>query len=244
MVWSAVGTFGRSLLHRLTRKYCGNSRYDPNPTQDTLIRAVALSRQWSIHNLYGYALHHFEQQFKEGYIHPAVVLGVSREYGIPSLIEPAVKALARMDIPLASWCTDPEVIRYTSVIDIGVIGRLKEKILMARIALRCPPPVVHDHIMCPPRERIGCEASWKDFWMSMIVPKLLSPSTSDGYELLSIQKSVDEAVVPGMGDECRERTVPGVVGKPGWRAEETITNGAIEVLMVVERGMLTLEDVI
>jgi hypothetical protein len=243
VVWSKVSIFSYSVPYRLTEKKWWKSRYDANPAQDTMIRAISLSRQWSILNLYGYALHHFEQQFKEGYIHPAVVLGVAREYGIRCLVEPAVKALTRADIPFASWCTDPEIICYTSVVDIGVIGRMKEKILMARTALCSLPLVTHDRILCPARDRTGCEAAWRNFWNLTIIPKLLSTNASDGYQLQSIKARVSEAEVPGMGDECREYTVQGVVEGPGWMAEEAILDGAVTALMVEERGMLTLDDV-
>ena len=88
-------------------------RYDQNPTQDHLINAISISRKWSILNLYGYVLDHFRRQFLGRMIHPAVVLGVACIFGIPSLIEPAVKVLARPDISFSSWSTDDNVICHT-----------------------------------------------------------------------------------------------------------------------------------
>ena len=45
-----------------------------------------------------------------------------------------------------------------------------------------------------------------------------------------------------MVDECREGTIAGVAGKPGWNAEGNIVEGAVAMLMVPERGMLTVDD--
>ena len=124
-----------------------------------------------IYALYGYALDHFKHQFLEGRIHPAVALGVAREYGIPELIEPAVKALAKPGIPLSSWSTDPSILRYTTVKLVGDIGRMKEKLLLARFALCTVPPVTHD-LSCPEKTRLICSASWREFWITTVAPKL------------------------------------------------------------------------
>jgi hypothetical protein len=97
-------------------------RYNHNPTQDHLINTISISRKWSIHNLYGYAIDHLKCQFLGCWIHPAVILGIARRFGIPELIEPAVKLLAKTDISFSSWSTDPQVICHTTVMEIGTIG--------------------------------------------------------------------------------------------------------------------------
>jgi len=221
-----------------------NIRYDPNPTQENLIRAISISRQWSIQNLYDYALDHFKRQFKSGQIHPAVVLGVAREYGIADLIGPAVKALAKPEMPFSSWSTDEAIICHTTVKEVGVIGRMKEKLIMARVALCTPPPLIHDDVTCRPKNRTVCSTSWKGFWASAIVPRLLNNNGDIENCLWWIRTDfVGKARIQGMMDACAERTIEGAVGKPGWRSETKIPDGAVEQLMVPERGMLEPQDI-
>lgn len=214
-------------------------RYDGDPTQDTLIRAILISRQWSVQNLYDYAFDHFKRQFQGGRIHPAVVLGVSREYGISGLVEPAVKALARAEVPFASWATDPKIVCHTTVKDVGTIGRMKEKLLMARVALCDAPPVVHDDATCCLKDRSRCLTSWKNFWASTVVQRLLNMNSDIDNQLWWIRTDcVAKAVVIGMGGKCAEWTTSEVVGKSVWMAESRIPEGAAEVLKVFERIML------
>jgi hypothetical protein len=213
-------------------------RYDRSPTQNHLIDAISISRKWSIHNLYGYAFDHFRRQFLGRRIHPAVVLGVARRFGIPDLIEPAVKLLARPDISLSSWSTNPDIICHTTVVEVGVIGRMKEKILLARFALCAVPPIVHSATCCD-KNRMTCSAAWRDFWMSIVVPRLLNLDGEVENLLWHIRtEHIAKADVPGMGDRCSEWTINDVVVNTGWRAELKIPEGAVNVLMVAEHLML------
>jgi hypothetical protein len=217
-------------------------RYESNPTQDTLIRAIFISRQWSIQHLYDYAVDHLQRQFQDNRIHPAVVLGVAREYGIPHLIGPSVKALAKLEMPFSSWSTDKTITCYTTVMDLGVIGRMKEKLLMARIALSSPPRAVHDDTACLPNGRAECSASWREFWNESIIPKLLKTDGEIENQLWWIRSSIANTVVPGMAGGCAQQTVVDTISKPGWRAETNIPDGAVNLLMVEERGMLPQGD--
>jgi hypothetical protein len=213
-------------------------RYDQSPTQDHLIHAISISRKWSINNLYGYALDHFRRQFFARKIHPAVALGVARRFGIPELIDPAVRLLARPDIPLSSWSTDPHIICQTTVTEVGIIGRMKEKVLLARFALCGIPPVTHS-AMCYDKHRIACSASWRDFWVSSVVPKLLNLENEVQNRLWCIRTDcVAKAQVPGMLDKCLEWTVGDVIENTGWQAETRIPDGAISLLIVPEHPML------
>lgn len=213
-------------------------RYDQHPTQEDLINAISISRQWSIHSLYGYAIDHFKRQFRVYKIHPAVVLSVCRRFGIPDLIEDAVKRLAKPDLTLSSWATDPQVTRYISITEIGTIARMKEKLLLARIALCAVPPVSHDD-SCPAKVHVACSAVWREFWMSKVVPKLCAVDGELDNELWWIRSGcVAKAEIQGMTDRCTELTVNDVIANPGWRAETKIADGAVEVLMVPERDML------
>jgi hypothetical protein len=215
-----------------------------DPSQESLIRAFSISRQWSVEGLFKYAYDHFRRQFEKGNIHPAVVLGVAREYGIPDLIAPAVKALAKPEIPLASWSTDPDIIRYTTVMDIGTIGRMKEKLIMARFALCTPPRISHDEVICQPTNHPTCSTSWKLFWTSRIVPRLLNYTGETDNQLWWIKTDrIAKAEVPGMTPACAERTIQEVIAGAAWRVEMRIPEGAVEALMVEECGMLAPGDV-
>lgn len=174
----------------------------------------------------------------DGRIHPAIVLGVAREYGIPTLIKPAVKALAKAEVLLSSWSTDPNILRYTTVKQLGDIARMKEKLLLARFALCKVPPVTHV-ATCPGKTRTLCSASWRKFWLSTVVPKLCNLNGDIDNGLWWIRTDcVASARVEGMTDGCVEWTVNDVIGNAAWRAETVIPDGAAEALMVAERDML------
>lgn len=216
-------------------------RYDANPTQDTLLRAISISRRWSVPALYNYAYDHFKRQFEGGHIHPAIVLGVAREYGIPDLIRPAVEALASPKRTFSSWSTNPTITCHTSVMDLGFIGRMKEKLLLARVTLCTPPPIFHNEV-CTAKGRAACLASWESFWTSKIAPELLKTGGDATSRLWYIHNQVESAKVPGMGQGCAEQTITNVIAKPGWNAEWNIPDGAVNALMVPEHVMLTPGD--
>ena len=220
-----------------------NCRYNGNPTQDNLTSAISISRRWSIPNLYDYALDHFKRQFQDGRIHPAVVLGVAREYGIAELVEPAVKALAKPTISFASWSTDPDILRHTTVEDVGTIGRMKEKLLHARFALCKAPPAVHDDTVCHPKDRSECSMSWRDFWDSSVIPRLVELDGEIGNQLWWIRSDrISKSRIQRMTRECADRTVREVIGKACWSAETKIPEGAVRALEVLERTMLRTDE--
>jgi hypothetical protein len=183
-------------------------------------------------------LDHFKRQFLGKIIHPAIVLGVARRYGIPDLIKPAVVALSKPTLLLASWGCDPDILRHLAVEDVGTIGRMKEKLLMARMALCDAPPVVHEN-RCLQDCRPACSASWRSHWLSNVVPRLLKLDNEIRNQLWWIRlDGVEKANVPGMGSACRRFTVDVVLKNPGWEAEVRIPEGAAKLLMVSERIML------
>ena len=219
-----------------------DTRYEENPSQDTILRAISISRRWSIPILYSYALDHFKRQFNSGRIHPAIVLGVAREYGIPNLIRPAIRALAEPDRPLAGWTANPEIIRHMSAIDIGVISRMKDRISNIRAILCTPPPEIHNQQMCLATGRAMCSASWKSFWVSDVIPRLLMTNGEVDGQLMAIRSGIMCARVPGMMERCTEQTIAGAIDKPGWKAESNVVEGAVDLLMVAERVMLAPGD--
>lgn len=213
--------------------------YDQNPSQETLIQAIAISRQWSIPKLFGYASDHFKRQFTEKKIHPAVVLGVARQHGISDLVEEAVAALAKSKVHFSGWSCDPNILRYLSVEDVAVIGRMKEKLLMARMALCDTPPVVHEERTCHQDFSPACSAAWKSYWLLKVVPRLLKLDDEIDNQLWWIRLDcVEKAQVSGMGSACLKLTTDEVQENAGWDAEIKIREGAAMLLRVPERTML------
>ena len=79
--------------------------------------------------------------------------------------------------------------------------------------------------------------------MSTIVPRLLGSEGKAEGALLQVREGITSTGwIDGMVDECREGMIAGVAGKPGWNAEGNIVEGAVTMLMVPERGMLTVDD--
>jgi len=219
-----------------------DTSYDPDPPQDIILRAMSISRQWSVQNLYGYALDHLNRRFESNRIHPAIVLGVAREYGISSLIRPAVRALSEPDRSLASWSADPEIIRHMSVMDIGVISRMKERLSTIRAALCTPPPEIHDQDTCQAAGRAMCSVFWRSFWVSEVVPRILASNGKVASRLCVVRDGIEGARVLGMMERCANKTIAGAIDKPGWRAEWNIIDGAVDLLVVAERVMLPADD--
>jgi hypothetical protein len=213
-------------------------RYDQNPTQDHLINAISIARKWSINALYGYASDHFRRQFLTRQIHPAVVLGVARRFGIAGLVEPAVKMLSRADMPLSLWSTDASIICHMTALELGVIGRMREKMLLARFALCDVPPVLHDRA-CRDKLRMTCSSSWKEFWRNLIVPRLINMDGDVENMVWRIRTDcVANANVQGMVVKCREVTINEVLTNGGWMSDVTIVEGAVHLLAVEEGSML------
>ena len=227
---------GVCLTHHVCVCACS---YEQNPSQETLIQAIAISRQWSIPRLFGYASDHFKRQFTEKKIHPAVVLGVARQYGLPDLVEEAVTALAKSRVHFSGWACDPDILRYLTVEDVAVIGRMKEKLLMARMALCDPPPVIHEQRTCHQDFRPTCSASWKSYWLSKVVPRLLKLDDEIDTQLWWIRLDwIEKAQVSGMGSSCLKLTTDDVRDNGGWEAEMKTQEGAVMLLMVPECTML------
>ena len=87
---------------------------------------IRLAQMWNVPRLFRYSLDHFKRQFHAGNIHPAVVLAIAQENGIPSLIKPAVEALAEPPMTLLSWCSEDKILCYVQVEEVSAIARMKE----------------------------------------------------------------------------------------------------------------------
>lgn len=194
--------------------------------------AISISRAWSIPRLFDYTLDNLTRQSKEGCIHPAVVLGLARRYGIPQLIEPSVKALAKLDIQFSSWSTDQDIICHNTAIELGAIGKMKEKILIMRIGLCSPPKPIHDNTVCGQEDHNTCDTFWRIYWQHSIVPKLLKVDGQVVDELWAIQAKLNKDMVPGMKEKCAKLTIVATGAKPAWNAEANIQAGATQLLMV------------
>ena len=86
--------------------------------------------------------------------------------------------------------------------------------------------------------------SWKHYWALHTIPKLLGINGEMEHSLLQIQEEVvSTGQISGMVEECKAKTMAdSVVGMAGWSAKQNILEGAISVLMVLERVMLMLAD--
>ena len=197
-----------------------------------LVLAISISRAWSISSLFNYALDNLTRQSKDGRIHPAVVLGLARKHGIPDLIEPSVKALARLDPQLSSWSTEEAIICHNTALELGIIGKMKEKILIARINLCLPPSPQHDNMVCKADDSNTCCTYWKSYWQRTVVPRLLKVDGQVVDELCIIKRKIENDTVTGMKEGCAKLTIIDIIRKPAWKAEKNIQAGAVQALMV------------
>ena len=134
---------------------------------------------------------------------------------------------------------DMKIICHTTVKDIGTIGQMKEKLLMACFVLCNAPPAVHDNATCSLKNYTRCLVSWVDFWVLAVVPKLLDLNGEINNQLWWIWTDcMANAMTLDMLEKCVEWTTVEVVGKPAWMAESRIPEGVVKVLMVPEHIML------
>lgn len=195
---------------------------------------IRLAQMWNVPRLFHYSLDHFERQFKAEKIHPAVVLAIARENGIPSLIRPAIEALAEPTASLHSWCCDVEVLRYVQVGEIGAIARMKERLYNARVAILDVPLVTH-RTSCT--DSVSCEIVWDAYWNAKVGRK--ARRLYDGsvaHQLWFIRSSdVLGAKVPGMDLACLAATIDKVGSNLCWFSDRQIIEGAVRHLMIPER---------
>jgi len=189
---------------------------------------------WNVPRLFRYSLDHFRRQFLAGNIHPAVVLAIARENGIPSLIKPAVEALAEPTTSLHSWCCEGKILRYIQAEEIGVIARMKERLYDTRLAILDVPPVIHGDDCT---DIAGCALLWEHHWYASVGKKVRK--FHDGtisHQLWFIRSTeVLRAEIPGMKKLCLAKTVESVADNWCWYSDKRIVDGAIEYLMVTER---------
>jgi len=188
---------------------------------------------WNVPRLFHYSLDHFKRQFEAKNIHPMIVLGVARENGIPSLIKPAVAALAEPTMPLHSWCCQNDILRYTQVNEAGAIAKMKERLYTTRLSLLEVPSVTHGEDCV---DVASCGVVWEHYWHTKIGKKIrrLHDGTVSN-QLWFIRSDILGAKVPGMGQSCLTVTVDRVGAHPCWYHDRQIVDGAIEYLMVTER---------
>lgn len=209
------------------------SRYNPSPSLSELVTGIRLAQMWNVPRLFHYSLDHFKRQFSTKAIHPMIVLAVARENGIPSLIKPAVEALAESRISLYSWCSDNTILQYTRVEEVSAIARLKERLYLARLSILDIPPAIHGKGCV---NAVGCRVCWERYWgveVAKRVRKLVDGAISN--ELWLIRSDILKAEVPGMGRSCLTATVDKVGTHHCWYVDRGIIEGAVECLLVDER---------
>jgi hypothetical protein len=151
------------------RTYHFGISYEPNPPQEELIAGIRLAQMWNAPRLFHYSVDHFKRQFGDRKIHPAVVLAVARANGIPSLIKPAVKALADPEVTLYSWGCNSEILCHAAVEEVGAIARMRERLYTARLAILDVPPVSHA-VDCA--NAVGCAQAWERYWHMVVGKKI------------------------------------------------------------------------
>ena len=120
---------------------------------------------------------------------------------------------------------------------------MKEKLLMTRMSLCDPPPVAHSLTTCLPNHRGACNKAWQDFWRYEIAPKLLDTTDTAENQLTWIHREIVAKAnvkdIDGMRGACLTSTLKFLSQHDGWMAELHIPEGAVELLMVPERLMLS-----
>ena len=211
-----------------------NVSYRPDPPPEELIARIRLAQMWNAPRLFHYSLDHFTRQSKAGGIHPAVALAVARANGIPSLIKPAVKALAAPEVPLHSWSCDDNILRYVAVEEVGAIVRMKEKLSLACLAILDVPPVAHANDCA---SEPNCAQAWAWYWHAIVGRKIRKLCDDTIPHQLWYIRTTDvlQAEVPGMGLLCLWITAERVAHNACWFSDDRIINGAVDYLMVPER---------
>ena len=187
---------------------------------------------WNVPWLFHYSLDHLKRRFETKKIHPLVVLAVARANGIPCLVKPAVRALAGADIPLCSWCSDLEILRYAQVEEVGAIARMKEWLYYAHLAFLAVPSVTHGGDCT---DTSSCRVVWEFYWSANVGRRIrVLDDATVSHELWFIWSEILKAQIPGMTESYRTMTVNGVAANSCWFSEDSILSGTIEHLMVAE----------
>ena len=211
-----------------------NASYRPDPPQEELIGGLKLAQMWNAPRLFHYCVDHFTRKFNNRKIHPAVVLAVARANGVPSLIKPAVKALADPDATFHSWSCEGEILRYVAVEEMGAIARMRERLQAARLTVLDVPPVTH---AADCNDAAGCAQGWERYWYIVVGKKVRKLYDGTATHQLWYIRSVDvlQGEVPSMGKMCLRMTAERVAGNSCWFSDDSIIDGAVEYLMVPER---------
>ena len=210
-----------------------NISYNVNPSQDDLIQGINVAQMWNVPRLFHYSVDHLKRQFAGKKIHAAVVLAIARKNGIPTLIKPAVEALANSAVPLHSWCGEGEILCHVDIQEVSAIARMRERLHLVRLALLDVPPVIHD-VDCASAG--SCAKAWELYWYMKVGRKLRRLDGEVSHQLWWIRlQDVIKAQVPGMGIGCLAQTVTTVANNECWFAETRVVEGATNYLMVTER---------
>jgi hypothetical protein len=225
--------FGIAQAQSYRAYHFDDRRYNLNPSKEELIMGIRLAQMWNVPRLFNYSLDHFKRQFRSGMIHPAVVLAVARENEIPSLIRPAVEALAEPAATLTSWCSKDEILSYTGVKEVSAIARMKERLCAARLSILDVPPVTHG-VNCG--NVVGCAAAWEHYWLTEVGRKICRlDDDTISHQLWYIRSEILKVQIPAMSLSCLITVVDTVGANLCWFADRRIIEGAVLHLMVTER---------
>ena len=144
-------------------------RCNPDPLLEELITGIRLVQMWNVPHLFYYSLNYFKYQFDTKAIQPMIALAITQENGIPSLIRPAIEALAELKVLLYSWCSDNSAFQYTGVKEVSAITRPKEHLYLTHLSLLGLPPATHSKCCVDVAKH---RAGWEQYWNVEVTKKV------------------------------------------------------------------------
>jgi len=164
---------------------------------------------WNVPHLFHYSLDNFKHQFNARNIHPMIALTIAQENGIPSLIKPAVEALAEPAISLHNWCCDNNILEYTTQVDeVRAITRMREQLYAMCLSILGVPPVIHGKDCT---DMAGCRMVWEHYWYARVgkkIRRLFNGVVSN--QLWFICLDILRTQIPGIKQSCSTMTVENV----------------------------------
>ena len=161
-----------------------------------------------------------------------VVVSLARKFGLPWLIQEAVELLARVDQPLAGWCSEVTILRWVLTVEIGVIAAMREQLWACREKMADVPKAHHcEGCSADEQAKNLCESAWDAHWFFKIQKYIVGRHHSSS-DFGRIKGIIQEASVLGMSSGCRDKTVAVIVESGIWRVEVDIIAEAVKSLMV------------
>lgn len=161
-----------------------------------------------------------------------IVLTLSRRFGLPWLIQEAVELLAKGDHPLVGWCLNDTMLGRVQAAEVGVVAAMKEQLWACREKMAEVPKAYHcDRCSASEQTRNHCESAWDTHWFFKIQKYIVGRHSSSS-DFGRIRGIIQEALILGMDDDCRDKTVAAVLESGIWKMEVDIVAETVKLLMV------------